>query len=252
MARARGSKEEEGGGVPGWVVTYGDMMSLLLTFFVLLISFSTIQEEEFEKAMASFQGALGVMPRALRLMELELREKIPEVRAQKFRDVAAKIAEYIRVHGRDRDIRVQYTVEGLKLTMQNPILFDTGEDVLKADAAPVLKDIAGLLSELSGHFISIEGHTDNVPIRSERFRSNLELSTARAIIVARFLTDKGGIDPKNVSVVGYSENLPIVPNDTPENRAKNRRVDIHVLKVRPRAVPPGDRLQQNEEMENAA
>jgi len=147
---------------------------------------------------------------------------------------------------------VQFTAEGLKLTMQDPVLFDTGEDALKPEAVPVLTDIAGLLSELSDNFISIQGHTDNVPIRTARFPSNLELSAARAISVARFLMDKGGIDPKNVSVVGYSENLPIAPNDSPENRAKNRRVEVHVLKVRPRAIVPDYQAQLNEETEDAA
>lgn len=249
MARGKRAQDEEPR-VPGWVVTYGDMMSLLLTFFVLLISFSTVHEEDFEKAAASLKGALGVLPRELTF--LDFRQPIPEMRVQRFRDVAAKIAEYIRVHGREKDINVQFTAEGLKLTMQDPVLFDTGEDELKPAAGPILTDVAGLLSELSDSFTSIQGHTDNVPIRTARFRSNLELSAARALSVARFLVDKGGIDPNNVSVVGYSENLPIAPNDSPENRAKNRRVEIHVLKVRPGTVVPGYRLPQNEEIENAA
>jgi len=249
MARGRRAQDDEPG-VPGWVVTYGDMMSLLLTFFVLLISFSTIKEEEFNRAIASLQGALGVMPSNRHL--IELREPIPEMSVQRFRDVAAKIEEYIRVHGREKDVHVQFTAEGLKLTMQNPVLFDTGEDALKPEAAPILTEVAGLLSELSDNFISIQGHTDNVPIRTARFRSNLELSTARAISVARFVIDEGGIDAKNVSVVGYSENLPIALNDSPENRARNRRVEIHVLKVRPGTVVPGYRLPENEEMGNAA
>jgi chemotaxis protein MotB len=250
MARGKRAQEEEGGGAPGWMVTYGDMMSLLLTFFVLLISFSTIHQEEFNRAIASLHGALGLMPSPRHL--IDLREPIPEMSVQRFQDVAAKIAEYIRVHGRDKDIHVQFTAEGLKLTMQDPVLFDTGEDALKPEAAPVLADVAGLLSELSDNFISIQGHTDNVPIRTARFASNLELSAARAISVARFLIDKGGIDPNNVSVIGYSENLPIARNDSPENRAKNRRVEIHVLKVRPGTVVPGYRVPENEEMENAA
>ncbi len=232
------------------MVTYGDMMSLLLTFFVLLISFSTVHEEDFEKAVASLKGALGVLPRELTF--LDFRQPIPEMRVQRFQDVAAKIAEYIRVHGRERDIHVQFTAEGLKLTMQDPVLFDTGEDALKPEAVPILTDVSGLLAELSDNFISIQGHTDNVPIRTARFRSNLELSAARAISVARFLMDKGSIDPKNVSVVGYSENLPVAPNDSPENRAKNRRVEVHVLKVRPGTLVPEYRLPENEEMGNAA
>ena len=250
MARGRRSRDDEEPRVPGWVVTYGDMMSLLLTFFVLMISFSTIHEEEFEKAIASLHGAFGMLPREMTL--IDLRQSIPQARAQKFEDVAAKIDEYIRVQGRREDIQVQHTKEGLKLTMQNPVLFDIGEDRLKSEAVPILGDIAGLLSELSDSFISVEGHTDNVPIRTERFRSNLELSGARALSVAYFLINEGGIDEKNVSTRAYGENLPVVPNDSTENRQKNRRVDVHVLRVRPIASAQRSVLEQSEEIENAS
>jgi chemotaxis protein MotB len=248
--RKRQQEEEGGGGAPGWMVTYGDMMSLLLTFFVLLISFSSIKQEDFEKAIASLQGALGVLKAELTL--IDFRRDTPQMQAQKFEDVAAKIAEYIRVQGRREDIQVRHTQEGLKLTMQNPVLFDTGEDSLKPEAVPILTDIAGLLSELSDNFISVEGHTDNVPIRTERFPSNLDLSAARALSVARFIIDRGGIDYKNVSMRGYGENLPLVPNNSVENRQKNRRVDVHVLRARPTASGQGLVHGQSGEIENAS
>ncbi len=250
MARGKRSGDDDEPRVPGWVVTYGDMMSLLLTFFVLLISFSTIKEEDFEKAAASLRGAFGVLKSPLTLIDFQL--DTPQMQAQKFEDVAAKIEEYIRVQGRREDIKVRRTEEGLKLTMQNPVLFDTGEDALKPEAVPILTDIAGLLSALSGNFLSVEGHTDNVPIRTERFPSNLELSAARALSVARFLIDRGGIDYKNVSMRGYGENLSLVPNNSVENRQKNRRVDVHVLRVRPTASLQGLVHEQNEEIENAS
>jgi chemotaxis protein MotB len=250
MAGRKRQQEEEGGGAPGWMVTYGDMMSLLLTFFVLLISFSTIQQEDFEKAIASLKGALGVLKAEMTLIEFQ--QDTPQIRAQKFEDVAAKIEEYIRVQGRREDIQVRHTKEGLKLTMQNPVLFDTGEDKLKPVAIPILQDIGELLSELSGNFISVEGHTDNVPIRTERFRSNLELSGARALSVAYFLVSEGGIDEKDVSMRGYGENLPLAPNNSVDNRQKNRRVDVHVLRVRPTASVQGFVHEQSEEIENAS
>jgi len=248
--RRRRQEEGAGGGAPGWMVTYGDMMSLLLTFFVLLISFSTVHKDEFERAIASLKGALGVLP--LEMSLIDFRQQIPRQQAQRFEDVAAKIAEYIRVQGRGEDIDVKRTKEGLKLTMQNPVLFDTGEESLKPAAIPILQDIAGLLSELQDSFISVEGHTDNVPIRTERFPSNLELSAARAISVARFLIDRGGIDYKDVSVRGYGENMPIAPNDSVENRQSNRRVEINVLRTRPSASVQQFALEQNEEIENAS
>jgi chemotaxis protein MotB len=213
------------------MVTYGDMMALLLTFFVLLVSYSSVHEEDFNKAIASLQGALGVLPGELSIIQFETKES--ETKTERFLDVAAKIAEYIRIHGRQEDVGLQYSERGLKLTMQNPILFDTGEDKLKSEAIPILQDIAALLSELSESFISVEGHTDDVPIHTEQFPSNLELSASRAISVARFLIDKGSTNPNNVSVAGHSENLPVAPNDSPENRMKNRRVEIDVLKERP-------------------
>ena len=252
MAANKRARQSDEPTVPGWVLTYGDMMSLLLTFFILLASFSTIHREDFQEAAASIQQALGVLPGAL--SAIDWREIIPEMRAQQaLRDVGAKIAEYIQVHGKQNEIQVELTKEGLKLTMQNPILFDIGEDRLKPEAIPILNDIAVLLAEVPDGMISVDGHSDNIPIHTDRFPSNLELSAGRALSVARFFIDTDKVDPKNLSVVGYGENLPIASNDSPEGRQKNRRVEINVLTARPTAHPNEGRSERdNEETEHAS
>ncbi len=236
MARARGGRDDEGGGgggAPGWMVTYGDLMTLLLTFFVLLLSFSTIHEEEFKKAMASLQGALGVLNKEEVLLQLIKPIYEPPVQ-RRMQDAAIRLAKYIKVHGLEGKVRVtQIERGGIKVTLQSPVLFDTGKADLKPGAAPILTDVTGMLKEIPDRVIGVEGHTDNVPIHTEEFPSNLELSVARAVSVARYLIDEEDIDAATTFVSGFGENRPVATNDTPDGRARNRRVE---LTVRPRGL----------------
>jgi chemotaxis protein MotB len=107
-------------------------------------------------------------------------------------------------------------------------MFDSGEAVLKSDGESVLRKIAALLAEHPDLKIHVVGHTDNVPVRN-RFASNWELSTARALAAVHFLTEKAGVAPARVGAVGYGEYRPITDNATPEGRAKNRRIAITIL-----------------------
>lgn len=234
MPRKRGGSDDEGGGgAPAWMVTYGDLMSLLLTFFVLLLSFSSVHEEEFKKAMASLQGALGVLPKEEVLLQLIKPIYEPPVQ-RRMQDAAIRLAKYIKVHGLEGKVRVTRIEQGgIKVTLQSPVLFDTGKADLKPEAAPILADVTGMLTEIPDRVIGVEGHTDNVPIRTEEFPSNLELSVARAVSVARYLIDTQDIDAATTFVSGFGENRPVAANDTPNGRAKNRRVE---LTVRPRGL----------------
>lgn len=233
MARRRSGDDDGDGGAPAWVVTYGDLMSLLLTFFVLLLSFSSVHEEEFRKAMASLQGALGVMPRERTVIQLP--KATPEVpRPRPERQVAARLARYIKVRGLSANMKVRQLAGGFKITMQNPALFEIGRAELTEEARWILADVGVLLNDLADFGIQIEGHTDNVPIRTEEFPSNLELSAGRSLAVARFFIDRQGFDPVRISVAGHGENKPVASNTTAEGRSKNRRVEINVLE---QAIP---------------
>ncbi|MFS8572384.1 MAG: OmpA family protein [Clostridia bacterium] len=125
-------------------------------------------------------------------------------------------------------VAIESTERGIVIHFTDRVLFDTGRAEIKPEAREVLQAVAVELAKLP-HHIRVEGHTDNVPIHNERFPSNWELSTARAVTVLRFLIQVGGLDPGRLSAVGYGEYRPIASNDTPEGRARNRRVDIVLL-----------------------
>ncbi len=233
MARRQsgGNGDDDGtGGAPAWMVTYGDLMSLLLTFFVLLLSFSSVQEEAFEKAMASLKGALGVMK--FDRMVIKLPKSVPD-RGSPAQIVASRIARYIKVRGLSKRMKVQRVKGGFKITLEDPVLFQLGSAKLSSQAHEVLDDLAGLLMDLTDYSIEVEGHTDNVPVRAQTYPSNLELSVARALSVARYFIDRKGYDPRRIGVAGFGENRPVASNDTPEGRQKNRRVEINIIERNP-------------------
>lgn len=210
---------------PGWMVTYGDIMTLLLTFFVLLISYSTVQEESFKQALASFQEAVGMLPYQRTLIQFE---KIPAVRTTppiSPREITRRMRNAIYAAGLKEQMKVARDKEGVRIIIKSPILFDSGKADLGTGALSVLDELITILRE-SPNVVVVEGHTDNVPISTERFPSNWELSTARAISVGRYLFEKGGFDPGRFTVAGYGEYHPVEPNDAPEGRQENRRVEI--------------------------
>lgn len=210
---------------PGWMCTYGDIMSLLLTFFVLLISFSSVQEAKFRQAIASFQEALGILPHDRSVVEFE---QIPTVKMTPPippAEVIKRIRNSIYMAGLKGDATVTQTHEGIRITIQSPILFDSGSSTLRPDALPVLDELTKILKE-NQNVVVVEGHTDNIPIHTPSFDSNWELSTARAISVTKYLFQRGNLPAERFSVAGYGEYHPIMTNDTPEGRQKNRRVEI--------------------------
>lgn len=130
----------------------------------------------------------------------------------------------------DKQVLLELAGRGLVITMANDILFDSGKAKLKKEAYPVLKKVAAVIKEtVPDRDVGVEGHTDNVPIKHSGWKSNWELSTARAMSVLHYLIDDCGISPKKLSAIGYGEFRPIDSNDTKAGRAKNRRVEIIIL-----------------------
>jgi chemotaxis protein MotB len=207
------------------MITYGDIMTLLLTFFVLLISYSTIQEEEFKRSLASFQAALGMMPYERSVIQFERAPSIKFMPTIPPREIIRRLRNSIYSGGLKGQMKVSRDREGIRITIKSPVLFDSGKADLRTNASPVLEELVAILAD-SPNVVVVEGHTDNVPIHNERFPSNWELSTARAISVARFLFENGGFDPARFTVAGYGEHHPVRSNDTPEGRQENRRVEI--------------------------
>jgi chemotaxis protein MotB len=226
MARKRRSEEAKGG-APEWVVTYGDMMSLLLTFFVLLQSFSSIQLAEFQKAMGSLKGALGVLkgqPSPSPAYKIPSPDISPQFEGGKPPELQ-ELKEYIEQQGIEEEVTLRQTEEGIAVTIESPILFDLGRADLKPQFLPLLDRIAEMARKAKQ--VVIEGHADDLPINTPQFPSNWELSAARALSVLHYFESRG-IRPQDMVAVGYGEYRPRVPNDSEENRRKNRRVEILV------------------------
>jgi chemotaxis protein MotB len=228
MARERKSQEGGEGGAPGWVVTYGDMMSLLLTFFILLAAFSTISEEDFKKAMGSLEGAFSVFPKYQSVVDMRTAGK--KEQQKKLQQSAQQLAEELQIKGLDKQVQVEYDAKGgIKITLPDVILFERGSAELKPEAIPVLDIIAKVLSDLRGFFVEVRGHTDNTPIQnSALFRDNYDLSYARAVQVMRRLQALGQLTDENFEVTACGANQPVASNLTEEGRAQNRRVELFI------------------------
>jgi len=210
------------------MTTYGDMMTLLLTFFVLLLSFSSMRDAKFRRAIGSLKGALGVMPfeqsvivpefvpipQLTNLQESEIQESLVELEEASSESAVAEA------------VRLEFTEEGIHITLSDSIIFDTGEALIKPDIVPVLLAIADLATGWP-NIILIEGHSDNVPIFTRQYPNNWYLSSARAIAILEFFSDNGLNEDKMVPI-GRGEFFPIDSNETEQGRARNRRVELYI------------------------
>lgn len=225
-------------GAPSWMNTYGDMVTLLLTFFVLLYSFSSIDAEKWQKLVVSFSGGeKGVLQNSA---DIETSLDIDEVDYSEIKNSLAdfqklyeSIKEYIEENGLATNIILTKTDNEIKICFIDNVLFDSGSADLKVNAKEILTKITLAINtyETSIHMVRIEGHTDNVYINTTKFPSNWELSTARAVGVLRHLIESEMLDPKILSAVGYGEFHAISDNNTEEGRAKNRRVDFVIART---------------------
>jgi chemotaxis protein MotB len=175
--------------------------------------------EELEAGRASLETSLTETQRALD--ELRARERQAQERLATFRQMIERFRSMIEAG----QLRVR--VRGNRMVVELPegILFDSGRAEIKEEGERTLTDVAGVLNGISNRDFQVAGHTDNVPIRNSRFPSNWELSTARAVVVARYLISQGVVSDR-LSAAGYAETEPIATNDTREGRAQNRRIEI--------------------------
>jgi len=153
---------------------------------------------------------------------------------------------------KDKQVRLQMMEKGLVITFVADVLFDSGKAKVKSEATSSLDKVAGVLKEnVPDLNVGIEGHTDNVPIKHSAWKSNWELSTARALSVLHYLVDEKGVSPDRISAIGYGEYRPVASNDDKEGRQMNRRVEVVIL---PQLTKAKDKVQENnvvvEEKEN--
>lgn len=213
---------------PFWMTTYGDMVTLLFAFFVLLLSFANMDEIKFEQAAHSLKGALGVMDSyessSQRAIEVTMEDMN---RRMDIYESMLALTEMVEQLEMEEDISVEPTETGMLIQMGDKVLFEKGKAELKP-AAFVILNAVGVSIKDKVEEVLIGGHTDNTPINSIKYPSNWELSSARALVVVKYLVQKSNILPEVFGAVGYGEFRPIVENNSPENMQKNRRVEFLV------------------------
>jgi chemotaxis protein MotB len=230
--------EDEGGGSE-WLATYGDLVTLLLCFFILLYSMSIMDLAKFQKAAGSLNSSLGA-PAQTTGTDSTIGDSIANLNVynaievqQEMDDIYSKVKELVDSRDLSKDVQVEQVAAGVLLRFKDEILFDVAQADLKPNAKNTLQKLGEILRTYDKS-IRIEGHTDNVPINTSRFRSNWELSTARAISVVRYFTEELPQDqriiPTKFEVSGYGEYHPIANNDSEQNKQKNRRIEITILK----------------------
>jgi chemotaxis protein MotB len=236
-------------GLDMWVMTYGDMMTLLLTFFVLIVSFSSIRESKFKQAAMALREAFGVLASPESVLALN-QPIVPNHAPHEQSELLYEVRDMERsllAEGLEGDVQAEITANGVNFRIAAPVLFETGTATLASQGREVLGTLARMIEKYP-HEVRVEGHTDNVPIASARFPSNWHLSAGRAVAVATEL-QRQGIAPDRLSATGYGEFRPQADNGTAAGRAQNRRVEIFM------EIPPprqGDDRLPLQELEPAA
>ena len=242
MSRRRRIPEEEDD-LNRWMVSYADFITLLFAFFVVLYAISSVNEGKYKQVTSSLISAFKTMPKSLEPIQVgnisrsennnvidtpfDQSEEGGEKKAENFKELGDQIELQILNEVSSEDITLHRSEDWLEVEMNSNILFRSGEFQLVLSAKPILRKIAKILSPYPNP-INVEGFTDNVPIHNEIFRSNWELSAARAATVVH-LFSKSGIKPDRMSAIGYGEYRPTALNDTEAGRLKNRRVIIAIL-----------------------
>lgn len=245
-------------GAPAWLATFADLMSLLMCFFVLLLSFSEMDIQKYKQVAGSMKSAFGIqrvvkadtIPRGTSVVkqeftpgkpeptvmkvvtqqtdndsrdELRVNSSLPNDVAELLESVEARLAEEIE----DELLEIVVFEDGVMVRVREADSFPSGSAQLQPGFMPVLDKLQDLLDESSGRII-VSGHTDNVPISTSAYPSNWVLSAARAASVVHYLSEIRLTDPERIEIRAFADTVPVADNDTAENRAKNRRIEINI------------------------
>jgi chemotaxis protein MotB len=267
MSESANRRKRDAEGLPAYMATFADLMSLLMCFFVLLLSFAEIDALKYKMVVKSLDNAFGVqrempadaIPKGTSIIaqefspgepkptplkqirqettddtreELKVTADAEQLAQQQAKQVVEETQKFKQALEKEIDeglIVVESQFSRIVIRIREKGSFPSGDARLNPDFIPILRKIHDVLLQTDGR-IAVAGHTDNVPISTPRYRSNWELSTSRATSVVHELLKPGDMAPERFVLEGYADTKPLVPNDTPENRAKNRRVEIIVLK----------------------
>lgn len=236
-------QEEEPENTERWLLTYSDLITLLLIFFILMYTMAKLDVAKFNTMKDALAGALksgtssiqqgspGILDKEQASQETSTGEGNEQVQMDAIEE---KVIELVNKYNLQNYIVVTQEERGLDIEIRNElsniVLFNSGSADLTPPAGEIISRIGSLLKELPNNLIRVEGHTDNRPINTVEFDSNWELSTARSTNVVKLLVRDSGLAPTKLSAVGYGEYKPVSSNDTEEGRAKNRRVNIVIIR----------------------
>lgn len=263
---AKRKQEEQPAGSPAWMATFSDMMNLLLCFFVLLYSMSSVDEAKWEQVVASLQSTISILPaggstigegemisagvRQLEFLDSyynemanskaqdsiddpkdgkdSVFEEFQEEALSESEQLAQEIQAAIDGANLAEIVEIDFNSQYVQLNLSGAILFDSGKSELVREAYPTVDKIGRILEKYPNNIIEVEGHTDNVPISSERYESNDVLSMYRALSVATYFREHTSLNPANIKSSGRGDYVPVADNATAEGRALNRRVEIKI------------------------
>lgn len=225
--------EEEGG--EAWLLPYSDLMTLLLAVFIVLFAVSQIDEQKAQQMSEAFTDSMMTQSysQANPVKPVEPKEKEqPSVSSKSEQEQMEQLKDELDAELKSENmtasVKTSIDSRGLVITLSNAIFFDPGSAEIKKQNEETLIHVAEKVKSMN-HFIRIEGHTDNVPMKSDMYPSNWDLSAARAANVVQLLINKAKVPPEKLIAVGYGEYRPVADNTTEDGRAKNRRIDIIVL-----------------------
>ncbi|MBI2891011.1 MAG: OmpA family protein [Nitrospirae bacterium] len=216
---------------PGWLLTFGDLNSLLLTFFVLLLSLSTIDKERAQEAMMSLEKAFGIpigtwsMNPVKSPIDAITKTSAFDFPAFRKHEYQRRIEEEVQKNQLGEFVDVESGPGGILIRLNTEILFEPGGFNPSDSSLPFLKKMGSIIKD-SPYDVFVEAHTDDRPISTPLVKDNWDLSARRASRVAGILEKFSGVEPGRIGAVGYGESRPLARNDTPENRSRNRRVEI--------------------------
>lgn len=242
----RKKHDEEHENLERWLLTYSDLITLLMIFFIVMYSMSNVDKEKYQKVAQGLNKAMGGstaaggganiigkdggvsiekdwQPANTEVVQAEEKSRMEEVKKQ--------VDKYLQENGLASSVDTKVEERGLVLSFKDSLFFDSGKAEIKADETKKLVDIGKILNMKAVYdcYIRVEGHTDNVPISTYQYKSNWDLSCIRASNVVQLLIAQSGIVPQRVSALGYGEFRPVADNSSEVGKARNRRVDIIIM-----------------------